>query len=173
MKKSSYMSQNEYVQVLKLGVLSGEIQEWIDTTEDKTWRKMLKTCLTFLDRILIERLMHLDIKQRDSFDRKFRSCKIQLASYTNFFGTAQAKQEKRTVEIDAEDLYNLADFALTQCMLCPQGECVKNCEMRELYHRCYLEPTRTEVKEGECEFRFDNEVKAVSIKNRRQCVPML
>lgn len=173
MKKSSYMSQNEYAQVLKLGVLAGEIQEWIDTTEDKTWRKMLKTCLTFLDRILIERLMHLDIKQRDSFDRKFRSCKIQLASYTNFFGTAQAKQEKRTVEIDAEDLYNLADFALTQCMLCPQGECVKDCEMRELYHRCGLEPSRTEVKEGECEFRFDNEVKAVSIKNRRQCVPMV
>ena len=42
MKKSSYMSKNEYVQVLKLGVLAGEIEEWLQTTDDKAWRKMLK-----------------------------------------------------------------------------------------------------------------------------------
>ena len=85
----------------------------------------------------------------------------------------EAKKEKRTVEIDSEDLWNLADFALTECMTCPQGECVKPCEMRDLYHRCGLEPTRFDVKEGECEFRADNEVKAVSVQHRRICEPIV
>ena len=173
MKKSSYMSKNEYVQVLKLGVLAGEIEEWLQTTDDKAWRKMLKTCATFLDKILIERLKCLDAKQAKAFDTKFRSCKIQFASYTNFYGTVEAKKEKRTVEINAEDLWNLADFALTECMTCPQGACVKQCEMRELYHRCGLEPVRLNPKEGECEFRADNEVKAVSVEHRKICVPII
>lgn len=173
MKKSNYMSKNEYIEFIKLGILAGEVGKWAEHTEDKVWHRKLKTVETYLTNILNERISYLGEKQVLSVKRKWETCKLQFENPSTFFGTEKEKKANRTVEIDLEDLYNLADFALTECMTCPQGKVVQNCEMRELYHRCNLEPTRFDVKEGECEFRFDNEVKAVSIEHRRLCVPIL
>lgn len=173
MKREKYMSKNEFIQFMKLNVLVSEIEQWINTTDDPKWRRKMKNCRTQLFKLMVERLVYLDEKQRNALENKHKTMKMQFVSTSNFYGTKAGKEQKRTVEIDAEDLYNLADFALTECMTCPQGDTVKNCEMRELYHRCGLEPTRCNCGEGECEFRSDNEVKAVSIEHRRICVPII
>lgn len=50
------------------------------------------------------------------------------------------------------------------CYACPQGDVVKDCPRRKMFHRLGLQvhALRENPAPGECEFRYENEQRAVT-----------
>ena len=69
--------------------------------------------------------------------------------------------------ISYDDWCLLGEMALLHCDMCPQGENVKNCEYRDMYHRIGIPVARLNVKEGECEFCNDNHVHIILPQGHR------
>lgn len=170
MNKQPYMSAAELISWLKLGVLCGEAETIAEQTTDKDckeWRRKLKTVSTYLNNIVMERLKFLDKKQLMSVQRrKDHTNIVMLSSDKRRMDKSYKDDDSSNIEeeitLATEDLYDVVDMALLSCFKCPQGGCVKNCRIRPVYHRIGVPPIRTAPKDGECEFRLDNEIACIT-----------
>lgn len=168
MKREAYMSKNELLDFLKVGVLAGETEAIAERTPEKDWRQKLKTMSTYAKKILDERLAVLDKKQLETVSR--RKDHTELVLYTSDQRRLNSKNDDKieeSITIGTEDLYDVVDMALLSCMKCPQGDVCRTCNMREVFHRIGVPPVRTNPEEGECEFRTDNEIKCVTPQYKR------
>lgn len=154
MNKEKYMSKEEYLSWLKIGILAGEADKAAETTKDKVWHRKLKCVATYCQNIIEERIAYLDQKQLASLKRRRKQTDLKLCTSV----PVRARDGEPNITVETEDLYDLLDLALKACMCCEQGKYVKNCKWRKVFHRIEVEPIRTAPKEGECEFRLDNEL---------------
>ena len=151
MKENPFMSKNELIKFLTLGTLCGELAGVIEHTDNKSWRQKLKTCVTYLDRVLIERLSLLDRKQLDSVNRRKNTTHIFLKTEDQL---RYDKDEQEIVKVVEEDLFELAELALNSCLACKEGDIVKECRFRSVMHRVGIPVVNCKPKAGQCEYRL-------------------
>lgn len=152
MKRAPYMSKQEMIEWLKIGVLAGEARAIAERTQDKEWRARLKTIATHAERITEERLSCLDPAQIVSVARRKNTAHVMLITEDQMRAN---KDDKELTTVAVDDLETLAELALCACMNCPQGDCVAGCEFRLAMHKLGIPVARDEVKPGECEFRWE------------------
>lgn len=160
MKRDSYMSKNELTDFMKIGVLAGEAAAIAERTPVAEWRRKLKCVSTYCEKIITERLMSLDRRQLESVKRRKDHTEIMLL--TSDQNRVERHSGEKEITISTEDLYDLLDLAMLSCMKCPQGDCVKECHFRDVFHRLGVPPSRTNPADGECEFRYNNEILCVT-----------
>lgn len=156
MKKSSYCGKDELLDVLKMGVFMSECEDIANKTPVKEWAQKLRTVKTYCGKIFDERLKALDDKQKATVLRRYNHTVIKF--YTSDQNRIAAKNDNKPeteVTVSHDDLFDLLDLAMFNCMACPQGECIKQCYYRDLFHRLGVIVSRDETAEGECEFSLN------------------
>lgn len=169
MKKQTYMTTAELWDFCKIGVLAQEAQEIAEKTPVKEWRQRLKTCSTLMAKTMLERLEVMDEKQRISAERRKDHTTIRFIS-NDAVRIAPDRKHEPTLTISTEMLFDILDLAILSCFKCPQGECVKGCKWREHFHTLSIEPMRTEVAEGECEYSTNKVGEAYAVTPQYQKV---
>lgn len=162
MKKTHYVSNNEFIELVKLHQLADECRNIAEHTADKSWKSRLEDVSKVVFGLFDERISFVSQDQLPTLQRKFDTSKIVLMSYDR--RRIEKKKDETAIyelTISYDDLYSILDMALLTCYKCSQGERVEKCPFRKLLHRLSIPITREEVKPGECEFRADNEIKCV------------
>lgn len=167
MKKSTYMAYNEMQQVMWLSAFVQATEKIIATTTVPEWVRRLKTIKTHLGKIIDERIAELDPKERVKVERRANNTGIKVYSYDD--ARVDKDDFNRQVTVTLEDLMTLADAALLECLSCPQGDCVKDCQYRLAFHRLGLQcgAYRENPAPGECEFRRDDIIYNVNPQYKR------
>lgn len=157
------MSSNELLDYLKIGILAGECEIIAERTPEKDWRTKLKCMASYARRITEERIKCCEPAQILSVARRVKHTRMLLAS-TDQVRTSNLSKDVDTTTIAVDDMYDLVDMSLLSCLKCPQGDCVKDCKLRQTYHRLSVMPYRENCADGECEFRMEpvGEVRAVT-----------
>lgn len=162
MKRSSYMASNEMTEYMWLSAVRQIFEKLLDTTQDKTWRKKIKTADTMIRQVIEDRDSCFDDLERQKAYRRVKQTGIKVYSYVD------ARFDKdhigRTKTISQEDFFDLADAAIIQCRTCPQGDLVKDCPRRKMFHRLgfQVHQLRENPAPGECEFRTNNKQEAIT-----------
>lgn len=157
MKKEHYMSKNEMLDAMKVGTFSGELEAIADRTTVPEWRKRLRTAATNCQKVLEERLFCLDKNQLQTVQRRHSHNKmIYVTSDDKRYEPTDKEDPQELVTVAIEDLYTVIDHAFESCHLCEQGEKVKDCPYRKLYHRISVPVARDNPETGQCEFMWEN-----------------
>lgn len=151
-KELPYMSKTELLSFLKIGCLCGEIEEVVEHTKNKKWRQKLRTCATYLDSIIMERLYLLDKKQLDSVMRRKKTTTLIMRTEDQ---ERIDKVEKEVVSVDVEDLETMAELALCSCISCKEGDVVADCRFRTTFHRLGIPVCNCNPVTGKCEFKTE------------------
>lgn len=164
MRATPYMSSPALVQFLKLGILASEVDGEAEVTkksakteQEKKWAQKFKTCATYLENIIQERISALDPKQIAGIQRRKAHTKLLL--FTTDQLRAEVNKPNENVTITYDDMATLCELAFMTCNVCPQGEFVKGCRYREMFHHIGAPVGREEVKEGQCEWCVRDEPK--------------
>lgn len=167
MNKEPYMSRNEFSSWVKLALIAGECEALCKTTDKKKckeWHRAFRYCATVLGKAMLQRVDYVDAKQAEAVMKKWRDMK-EITFEKSSDGQILTKDIQATngkVTVDVEDLYDIIDLAQLSCLKCRQGEFVKECKWRQVFFNVGITPYRTSPKEGECEWRLDNEQRAVT-----------
>lgn len=167
MNKEPYMSRNEFSAWVKLALIAGECASLVESTKQpdcKDWHKKFACCATWLGKIMMERVDYVDPKQAAAVMKKWYEMK-SITFEKNPDGkilTKDIQAQNGKVSLDIDDLYDLVDLAQLSCLKCRQGNFVGECKWRQIFYNCGITPYRTNPKEGECEWRLDNEQRAVT-----------
>lgn len=164
MKESPYMASSELNQLMWLsaGIQALGIILEDASTVNKAWRRWLKTGQSYMRKVVNERMEKLDEVEKVKVVRRIHQTAIKVAHYDDF--RVDKSDINRKVTISSEDFLDLVDAASLNCYGCPQGDVVKNCPRRLMFHRLGLQvhALRENPAPGECEFRYDNEQLAVT-----------
>lgn len=162
MKHHPYMGSVEMSQLMYLSAMVQMCEKIIESTQDKTWLKRLKSCKTMLEKTSAERITYLDQAEIPKVTRRCESHVVRV--YSKDDARFDSSQIKRKVTIDFEDLMELADGCILNCYSCPQGDVVKKCPRRLALHRLGLQcaQSRENPKKGECEWRYEDSVRCIS-----------
>lgn len=166
MKRNSYMASNEMNEFMWLSATRQIFEKILATTKDKVWRRKIKTCDTLIKQVIEDRTECFDELELKKAYRRILGIGIKVYSYDD--ARVDKDDFDRKVTIAQEDFFNLVDAAFLQCRTCPQGSLVKECPRRKMFHRLGLQvyESRQQPKDGECEFRYDNEQTAVTPQYR-------
>jgi len=163
MKEKPYMSSNDLLEWLKIGCLAGEAKKAAETTKktaktqkEKEWAKRMKIAATHLGKVTDERMACLEPEQVATVKRRWGNSDLRLYTSDQLRVEDRTKPAREDVTICYEDWCRLGEMALLHCNMCPQGEYVKNCEYRKVFHRVGIPVGRESVRDGECEFCIDN-----------------
>ena len=168
MKEKPYMSSQDMLEWLKIGCLAGEARQAAETTKknaktdkEREWAKRMAIAATHLGKVTDERLECMDTMQVVSVKRRHEHSSSQLYTSDMLRVEGRTKPERDDITISYDDWCRLGEMALLHCDMCPQGEYVKNCEYRKVWHRCGIPVAREDVKEGECEFCVDDHMQII------------
>ena len=168
MKEKPYMSSQDLLEWLKIGCLAGEAKQAAEVTKknaktpkEKEWAKRMKLAATNLAKVTDERLECMDTMQVVSVQRRHEHSSLQLYTSDQLRVEGRDKPARDDVTISHYDWERLGEMALLHCDMCPQGEFVKNCQYRPVWHRCGIPVAREDVQEGECEFCMDNHMQII------------
>lgn len=164
MKESRYMASTELNQLMWLSTAVQVIKKILDdeTTKNKDWRRWLSTSKTYIRKVIENRMEKLDALETEKVVRRVEKIKIKVAHYDDF--RVDKSDTDRKITISSEDFLDLVDAATLNCYGCPQGDVVKDCPRRKMFHRLGLQvhAFREDPEEGECEFRYNDEQYAVT-----------
>ena len=156
MKRQTYCSKTELMDVLKMGVFTSECEAIAKRTSDKVWHQRLKTMQTLSMKIFDERLECLDPRQKATMLRRYKHTAIKF--FTSDADRLRCKDDGKPEEVFNvchSDFFDVLDLAAMNCKCCPQGkECLEQCYYRELYHRLGVPVNKDNPAEGECEFGY-------------------
>ncbi len=164
MKAKPYMSSNDILEFLKIGCLAGECKNAAELTkktattpQEKDWAKRLATAATNLAKVVDERMACVEPIQAKTVQRRWKNSDLRLYTVDQLrMDDMQYNKVAEDRTITWEDFCYMGEMALLHCMLCPQGEYVKDCEYRASFHRIGIPVAREDVKPGQCEFCSDN-----------------
>lgn len=167
MNHLEYMSKPQLDEYMWLSACRQIFERILKTTEDKKWRQKIKTCDTLLDKIISERWEYLSDVEKPKVWRRIQQIKIKVYAYDD--ARVDREDYGRTMTISQDDFFDLVDGASLNCMGCPQGDIVKECPRRLMFHRLGLSchALREQPQAGECEYRYSNEQYAVTPQYRR------
>lgn len=151
------MSSKELTDFIKIGIFAGEAEYIASKTDDPDWKASLMKIAELCQNLIDERLTFLDRKQLLSVKRREQHSELLLYT-SDQMRTHPLQQVEDTITVNGDDLYDLAELASRYCDQCPQGEGVKNCYYRKLYHRMGFPPARENVTCEQCEFRNNDEI---------------
>lgn len=164
MKESRYMASKELNELMWLSAAIQSVALILENevTTNKVWRRWLATGKTYLQKVVDDRMTKLDEVEQVKVMRRVHSIKIKVGHYDDF--RVDKSDFNRKVTISSEDFLDLVDGASLNCYGCPQGDVVKDCPRRKMFHRLGLQvhALREDPKPGECEFRYNNEQYAVT-----------
>lgn len=156
MKRQAYCGKDELIDLLKIDVLAAESEIIAARTPEKDWAK--KTCSTYLSKMVEERIAALDVKQRTAVLRRCKHSAIKIyTSDQNRLKQADDNKPEEEITISTDDFFDVLDLAAQNCKACPQGECIKQCYYRDIFHRLDVPVVRDNPSAGQCEFGY-NEV---------------
>lgn len=158
MNRDQYMSSKEFYDFVKIGIMAGEAPIIAKNTKDKEWHKALMTVGTICKKITDERLACLDAKNLLTVQRRHHHTELMLytTDQLRVNPADNGSSVEKRITVDGEDLYDLVEFCSYFCLQCPQGDLVKKCHMRDLLHKLGMPVSRTDPKEGQCEWRVDD-----------------
>lgn len=163
MKATTYMSSAHLLEFIKIAIASGEAKAIAEQTkktaktpQEKDWAKRLAIAATHLGKVVDERMACLDYEQAKTVERRWHNSDVRLYTVDQLRLEERDKPSAEDRTISYDDWCRLGEMALLHCDMCPQGEYVKNCEYRKAFHRIGLPVGREEVKDGQCEFRYDD-----------------
>jgi len=170
MKHSPYMASSEMMEFMWLSAMRQMLENIIETTTSKDckdWRRKFKYIDTMLEHIIAERCKDFSPEEAKKADRRIQKIKIKVYAYDDY--KVDHEEENLIYKIGANDWWDLLDAAFLNCLGCAQGEIVKDCPRRKMYHRLGLQVHKLREKPGpgECEFRGDQDVYAVSPQYQR------
>lgn len=160
MKKGAYINKAEMDEVMLLSAAQQICERLYKGCFEKSWIPRLKCAAKYLDNILMDRLSAVEPEQQHNVGRRAKHIRVRVTSsdeVKKFSNEELDAAESYTLSKDV--YYNLLEQALYNCNHCPQGEHVKGCAFRLMLHDIAVPPVRVDVKAGECEFRFDNEIR--------------
>ncbi len=168
MKATKYMSSAHFLEFIKVGIAAGEskaiaeqTKKTAKTPQEKDWAKRLAIAATHLGKVTDERMACLDPDQAKTVDRRWKNSEVRMYTSDQMRLEDTLPEAREPVTISYDDWCRLGEMALLHCDMCPQGEYVKNCEYRKMYHRVGIPVGRENVKEGECEFCVDNHMQII------------
>lgn len=139
MKESRYMASTELNQLMWLSasVQALEIILKDTSTQNKGWRRWLSTAKTYMHKVIDDRMSKLDPVERVKVVRRIERTAIKVAHYDDF--RYDKSDSERLVTISQSDFLDLVDGASLNCYACPQGDVVKDCPRRKMFHRLGLQ----------------------------------
>lgn len=153
LRTTPYMKTDELIMWMKLCVLCGELEACAKATQNKKWRSWLNPAKGLVWKVVMERINMLDPKQAKSIARRREHSEIKLYTSDELrLPKNQGNDVQDYVTVAYEDLLDVVDLANNSCCACPQGECVKDCYYRKVFHRISVPVLRDNPKDGECEF---------------------
>ena len=161
MNKNKYISKSELEQLYKVGLCGGEFEIIAKKTEDKTWKRKLKTMSTMCKNITDERLACIDKVQLPSVARRIKNSEIIIVT-TDKQRFLEKQETEETAQFKVEHINDIVELALNSCRACDQKN-KHQCKYRQAMHSVGIPVARENVKENECEFKLDNRI--VFIKN--------
>lgn len=161
MKRAPYCNKEEFSQVVYLHAAYSLINDIADNTQDKEWHKKLATSGTLLLKVYNDRLDCLDPIGREKVDSRANHTYVRVVS-SDEKALERLKQEKETITMEFDDFLNIVEFANWSCLKCSQGEYVQKCPFRKLLHKYNLPVARMNPNPGECEFRWDNDIRSMA-----------
>ena len=161
MKKAAYCNKDEFLQVIYLHTAYTLTNFVADNTQDKEWHRKLATAATLLLKTYNERMDCLDPIQRGKVDSRANHSYVRVLS-SDEKAIEQLQQETETITLEFEDFLDIVEFSNWSCLKCSQGEHVQKCPFRRLLHKYNLPAARMDPKPGECEFRWDNEIRSMA-----------
>lgn len=167
MKKSSYCSKEELLDLLKMGVFTSECEAIAKRTPEKDWHKWLKTIETLSMKIFDQRLAALDNDQKVTVLRRYQHTAMKF--FTSDQDRIRCKEDgkpEESIKVAHSDFFDVLDLAMYNCMACPQGDCREQCYWRKVYHRLGVPVSRDSIQEGECEFSLNKVGEVVEAKHR-------
>ena len=163
MKATTYMSSAHLLEFIKVGIAAGEskaiaeqTKKTAKTKQEKDWAKRLAIAATHLGKVADERMACLDKGQAKTVERRWKNSEVRMYTSDQMRMEDSLPEAREPVTISYNDWCLLGEMALLHCDLCPQGEYVKKCEYRQMYHRTGIPVARESVEAGECEFCCDN-----------------
>lgn len=164
MKESRYMASTELNQLMWLSAAVQALEKILkdDSTQNKSWRRWLSMAKTYTHKVINDRMSKLDPVEEVKVVRRIEKTAIKVAHYDDF--RYDRSDSERLVTISQSDFLDLVDGASLNCYACPQGDVVKDCPRRKMFHRLGLQvhALRENPAPGECEFRYENEQRAVT-----------
>lgn len=155
MKESRYMASTELNQLMWLsaGVQALEIILKDASTQNTDWRRWLSTAKTYMHKVIDDRMCKLDSAEKVKVVRRIERTAIKVAHYDDF--RYDKSDSERLVTISQSDFLDLVDGASLNCYACPQGDVVKDCPRRKMFHRgenlgmvLALKDTKREIPQG-------------------------
>lgn len=167
MKKSPYMAQAEMQEFMWLSAMIQMCERILETTQEKEWRRRIKTINTLTNKVVEERIASFDPKELAKVQRRIKQLGIKVYSYDD--AKVDHSDHGRQYTLSMDDFLDLLDGCTLNCQGCPQGDVVKECPRRLMFHRLGLQvhALRENPAPGECEFRYENEVYAISPQYKR------
>lgn len=162
MKHAPYMASAETREYMWLSAVVQMMDKLLETTQDKNWRRKFKTIQTMTSNVVAERWKDIDELEKSKLARRIKSIGIKVYSYDD--ARVDSSDDVRVKTISQEDFLDLCDSALLNCYGCGQGDVVKECPRRKLFHRIGMQvyASRENPAPGECEFRYENSVRLVT-----------
>lgn len=162
MNDAKHMANSQFTEYMYLSAVRQICKKILQTTKNKAWIQRLKTIDTLVGKIMDERWDCLEVNEKPKVQRRINNTAIKVYSYDD--ARVDHDDVGRTLTISQDDLFDLSDAAFLNCYGCPQGDVVKECSRRKLYHRIGLSchALRENVKDGECEFRYNDKQYAVT-----------
>ena len=156
------MSRNEMTEFMWLSAMVQMLEKIIETTDDKEWLRRFKTANTLFNKIVAERWADMDDMEQKKAMRRIKQIGIKVYTYDDY--RVDNDDQGRKVTFAQEDFLDLVDAAWLNCYGCPQGDVVKDCPRRKMFHRLGLQVHQCRINpaEGECEWRYNNEQYAVT-----------
>lgn len=139
-----------------IGNYADETKKHAKTDEEKRWAKYMRTAVTFLEKVIDEKLMTMDEKQLANIVRRRGMVNLKVVPYDSI-RVHKIMDHASDVLVKRDHLLSVMELALMGCHLCPQGEYVKKCPYRQSMHECGI-PINVNESEGpgRCEFRSED-----------------
>lgn len=158
MKHAPYMASTEFQQLMWLSSIVQIVESVLkdSATTDKNWRKWLKTIGSYASKVIDSRIADLDELEKKKVARRANDVRIKV--YSRDDARIDNEDVGRKYTISQDDFLDLVDAATLHCCSCPQGDVVKECPRRKMFHRLGLSchALRTNPAPGECEWRYEN-----------------
>lgn len=138
-----------------LGNFAEATKKHAKTEQEKRWAKWTKTAVTFLEKVIDEKLMTMDEKQLANMVRRRSTVNIKVVPMDSI-RVQKIMDHASDVLVKRDQLLSVMELALMGCHCCPQGEYVKNCPYRQAMHACGVPISVNESDgPGRCEFRSE------------------
>ena len=136
MKESRYMASTELNQLMWLSASVQALEKILKdaSTQNKSWRRWLSMAKTYTHKVINDRMSKLDPVEEVKVVRRIEKTAIKVAHYDDF--RYDRSDSERLVTISQSDFLDLVDLQ--------------------------VHALRENPAPGECEFRYENEQRAVT-----------